>query len=287
VTILRRRWAKKGRKTALKIPLKAWTKTSDVGMGMFTSRLIGSFLLLVVFGLAAAGGGIVYLKFKGNAFGLRIETKGEVRYRTAKHPDWGVAPARLTAREGDRFHVGPGAYLHAGGEELGVGAYEVIRADDGEIALVSSTKGGDGPQRTVAQGDAVLISGEAELAVLRSELEGHLQPLSLAPVKDWLPVGEGGYEFQDFQVSLLEPPSGRRLGAGSEIWLHWTPVPFDDVKYSVEIARSMQFVGIRPRPARTNRVTVRLDESGFYFWRVRAIRRGRTVLSKPSSFEVR
>jgi len=251
-------------------------------------RPVTLLLYLAVLVAGAAGGGYVYLKWSAPRNALKVTVTGEVRYKSAGAGKWIPSPERVLAGEKDHFEVASGGTLQIGDETFGEGNYEVARGDDGEMALFSSTtRSQDWQPREPAQGSVDLVNGEAELAALRREVTPHLKPVELLPVKELMSMKGVEMEFQDFDVMLLEPPSGRRLAPGADIWLHWTPVPFDDVKYSVEIAHSMQFEGVRPRPSQSNRLTVRLGDRGLYFWRVRASRRGRTTYSKAFSFEVK
>ncbi len=247
-------------------------------------------VLLGMFFLSAGmGGAFVFKNWKtwgGSA--LSVETEGLVRFRATQTTDWGAADKVVSAHEKDRFQVGPKSRVSAAGERFGPGGYEVVRLADGELGLVSSTtEAFDWQPKETTAGAAALVFAEAELAALQEEMDLHRAPLSLQPTEELSSLKELTLNFQDFDVQLLEPPSGRRLTVGSEIHLHWTPVPFEDVKYSVEFASSMQFAGILAKPSRTNRLSVSLPAKGHYFWRVRAQRRGRATLSKAFSFEVR
>ncbi len=245
-------------------------------------------LYLAVIVAGAAGGGYVYLKWRTPRNTLKVTVTGEVRYRSASTAKWVASPERVLAGEKDHFEVASGAAIQAGDEFYGEGAYTVARGDDGEMGLFSSTtRSKDWQPRAPAQGSVDLVNGEAELAALRREVVPHLKAPELLAVKDWVSLKGVEMEFQDFDLILLEPPSGRRLAPGADIWLHWTPIPFDDVKYSVEISSSMRFEGITPRPSLTNRLTVKLRDRGYYFWRVRATRRGKITYSKAFSFEVK
>lgn len=241
---------------------------------------------MLLFVGAAAGAALWYVKYRRHRPVLWVETRGPARLREARTADWKNTQGRFSVREKDNLQFAADTFARVGVVTLPKGNYDVARLEDGELGLVPSTT--EAFQWEPQPLGLLEFKGlEAELVGLRQEMARHREIPNLWPVKDWLPMKGLELEFTDYFIKLVEPPSGRRLSPDADIRLLWTPIPLDGTNYSVEIAGSMEFRGVVPRSTKTNRLSVHLSQPGLYFWRVRAIRRGRTVLSNSSSFEVR
>jgi hypothetical protein len=239
-------------------------------------------------GALGLGVGWAYLRLRSSVGVLVLEPEGQVSVLAAGTKAWAPLKRLTVVKRGDRVRVGDAGEVRAAGTIFKRGSYLVGRTRSGVMGLLSS-KEPPSPEEAVAFTfePPGLVAGEAELSALRQDLERHKKMPELEPTLALLPMKTLSLKFQDFEVKLLEPPSGRRLAPGRDIWLHWTPVPFEDVSYRVEISPSMDFSKALAQGVRTNRHTVSLSGRGFYFWRVRAVRGGQSTVSKPFTLEIK
>lgn len=250
------------------------------------------FFLMLGIGLGVAltvsAGGYLYLRWGRSVDLLSVDVKGDASVRPARMTQWRPASGTVWLGDKDSIVVTAKALVTVHGHEpLKPGVYQVNRVADGGLGLVpTTTEAFDWAPKPAPRGLAELRAGEAELGALRSLVEKR-RPLKLQGTRELVPMKGIELSFADFDLKLLEPPEGRRFSPEGDIHLHWTPLPFDELTYQVDLAKSSKFESTVPRLARTNRLSIHLPERGLYYWRVTAARRGARLRSITSTFLVK
>ncbi|MBY0370269.1 hypothetical protein K2X33_06250 [bacterium] len=116
------------------------------------------------------------------------------------------------------------------------------------------------------------------------------RPIELAYVFSLFPQRLNAMEsFENFTIEHGLPMPGAVYSAAHGpvcIDFRWTPVPFADATYTLEIAKTRDFAHYRSFGSQTNGVHVQIRNGADYFWRIRSTRDREQVVSGIQGFLV-
>lgn len=116
------------------------------------------------------------------------------------------------------------------------------------------------------------------------------RPLNLAYVFSLFPVRLHEMQsFENFTIVHGLPLAGSVYSAAHGpvcVEFAWTPIPFPDVSYSLEVAKVRGFDFYRSFGSQTTGVKVQFQTGADYFWRVRAVKERNEAVSDIQSFMV-
>jgi hypothetical protein len=129
---------------------------------------------------------------------------------------------------------------------------------------------------------------EVRLSDIRSRtLKSIFEPPTLGRAFPMSPNNFALNKISDFEIRLIEPATDRyNLRAYRWMKMAWTPVPVEEVQYTLEVSKDSRFRKMLPHKTRTNKLLVQFDDEATFFWRVRANKGDDEVLSESMSFSM-
>lgn len=91
-----------------------------------------------------------------------------------------------------------------------------------------------------------------------------------------------------FDLRTIRPEPDATVGQKASPWIEllWTPIPFDNVRYEVQISKEENFNRVIAYETKKNRLSIQLGDPSAYFWRVRAKRGKEALLSETTRFVI-
>ncbi|MCB0418559.1 MAG: hypothetical protein KDD39_12985 [Bdellovibrionales bacterium] len=271
-------------------------------------------LVLAVLGLFALIGGLLLYRpsdptVKGESIG-KIESSGTVRRRHARSLLWKDLPTSDSLHNLDYVYVLPGnsarVILDNGNTlELPPGTMVQFDSLDGknfEIDLIAGKlKNMNGFTLKAKQDFFVRWKNSRLLDYLPSlESEALKQQEFLSRLDNYLnkPARKSAFKEPNFQpftltrldqfeIELVKPRNKSKVQSARGEWVDavWSPIPLADIRYEVQVSQREQFDFYVSYQTNFNAISLQIQDSGSYFWRVIA-KQGKTgeLLSKPSAF---
>jgi len=91
--------------------------------------------------------------------------------------------------------------------------------------------------------------------------------------------------LDDYDLKLVSPKSDRyNLKSNRWMKMSWSAIPLAGVNYTLEISKDSIFSRVLPHSTKSNRLLIQFDDEGTYYWRVRAEKDRRTLVSDSWNF---
>lgn len=129
-----------------------------------------------------------------------------------------------------------------------------------------------------------LLKGELDALDVRLE---KIASATLLPFETLKTIKEEKKSLTDYTAKILAPNKEKfSLARNKWIQLKWQKIPLQGITYTLEISREPSFGRFVSHQTEENTLSIQFEDAGIYYWRVKVIEAGKTLVSKVATFSM-